>query len=383
MNRDIGTTRSGLRLGYTTGSCAAGAAKAAARMLLGQEEIRQVRLMTPKGIELYLDLEEITRNDTYAECAVRKYSGDDPDVTDGLLVFVRAEKTAEPSLPGPRVLIEGGQGVGRVTRPGLEQEVGQAAINPVPRSMIFQAVDEVRALTEPEEALLILVSVPEGERLAERTFNPRLGISGGISILGTSGILEPMSEKAIVDTIALEIGQLARLGKKRLLVMPGNYGQSYAQEYLRLDLENSVRCSNYIGETIDLAAGYGMESFLLVGNIGKLVKLAAGIMNTHSRTADGRGEIMAVHAVLCGADRETAAALMSCINTDEMLSVLEEQGIREAVIKSLCEKIQEHLNRRSGGQMRCGAVLFSERFGFLGQTEEADGLLEEYRRERR
>ena len=166
MNRDIGTTRSGLRLGYTTGSCAAGAAKAAARMLLGQEEIRQVRLMTPKGIELYLDLEEITRNDTYAECAVRKYSGDDPDVTDGLLVFVRAEKTAEPSLPGPRVLIEGGPGVGRVTRPGLEQEVGQAAINRVPRRMIRDGVLEMCEKYGYSGSIKVTVSVPGGEKTA-------------------------------------------------------------------------------------------------------------------------------------------------------------------------------------------------------------------------
>ena len=391
MERYVMKNQKRLRCGITTGTCAAAAAKAAAELFLAGRLRQEISILTPKGVEVSVPVSLVSAQENGVCFRVIKDSGDDPDVTDGTAVEVSL-KRAEPAEISPetfhdsrfpRLYLDGGRGVGRVTQKGLEQEVGRAAINPVPRSMIFQAVDEVRALTEPEEALLILVSVPEGEWLAERTFNPRLGISGGLSILGTSGILEPMSEKAIVDTIALEIGQLARLGKKRLLVMPGNYGQSYAQEYLRLDLENSVRCSNYIGETIDLAAGYGMESFLLVGNIGKLVKLAAGIMNTHSRTADGRGEIMAVHAVLCGADRETAAALMSCINTDEMLSVLEEQGIREAVIKSLCEKIQEHLNRRSGGQMRCGAALFSERFGFLGQTEEAAGLLEEYRRERR
>ena len=266
-------------------------------------------------------------------------------------------------------------GVGRVSKAGLEQEVGQAAINVVPRKMIFQAVGEVCAEIGYEEPLSILVSIPEGETLAKRTFNPRLGITGGLSVLGTSGILEPMSERAIVDTIETEIRQLSGIGVKRLVVTPGNYGQSYVSEYLHLDLEQSVKCSNYIGETIDLAISYGIERFLLVGNIGKLVKLAAGIMNTHSKVADGRCEIFAVHTVLSGGTKEMAQMLMECINTDEMLSYLEQWNLKEQVMESICTKIAEHMAHRIGGKMQFGVLLFSEKFGYLGSTPEAETML--------
>ena len=257
----------------------------------------------------------------------------------------------------------------------VEQDVGQAAINTVPRTMIFQAVGEVCEQIEYDGMLLITVSVPAGVELAKRTFNPRLGIEGGISILGTSGIIEPMSERAIVDTIEIEIRQLARLGTKHLLVTPGNYGQAYASGLLHLNMEQSVKCSNYIGETIDLAISYGMEKFLLVGNIGKLVKLAAGIMNTHSKVADGRCEIFAVHTILCGGTKKMAEILMDCINTDEMLKYLEEWSLKEAVMRSICGKIEEYMEHRIGGRMQFGVVLFSEKFGYLGETSKAGEIL--------
>ncbi len=376
-----------LRCGITTGTCAAAAAKAAAGALLVGLLEETVTILTPKGIAVPIPVRLVGRGADWTEYEVEKDSGDDPDVTNHARIRVcvermeKAEPPAkaffEPEYPG--LYLDGGEGVGRVTRAGLEQEPGQAAINRVPRQMIFQAVEAIRSLTEDAGRLLIRVKVPEGERLAARTFNPKLGILGGISILGSSGILEPMSEKALVDTIEAEIRQLHVLGVRQLLVMPGNYGRAYAQEALGLDLEGSVKCSNYVGETLDLAAAYGMESFLLVGNIGKLVKLAAGIMNTHSRVADGRGEILALHALLCGADRKLAEGILSCVNTEEMLMLLDKKGLREAVMRSLCGRIQEQLEKRVQGRMRCGAALFSEKYGCLGLTPQAAELLAEYR----
>ena len=199
MVYEIGRTKSGLRMGFTTGSCAAAAAKAATYMLLSGETIQQVKLMTPKGIELYLDVEKIRQTEKFVECAIRKYSGDDPDVTNGLLVFARVKKerqTTDTAFYEGNLSLEGGVGVGRITHPGLEQKVGQAAINQIPRKMIFDAVQEICRQKEYQGELSVEISIPEGVDAANKTFNPRLGIRGGISVLGTSGIVEPMSEKA-------------------------------------------------------------------------------------------------------------------------------------------------------------------------------------------
>lgn len=374
-----------LRCGITTGTCAAAAAKAAASLLLLKVPLEAVLVHTPKGITaevpVFLSFEEEGR----VEYRVVKDSGDDPDVTNGAEIFVRVERLQECDdkrvffrcEEAPFLFLDGGRGVGRITKEGMEQKKGQAAINRVPREMIFQVVREICELAENTEKLLITVWVPKGEELAKKTFNPRLGIEGGISILGTSGILEPMSERAIVDTIEAQLRQQQAMGRTKLLITPGNYGQSYAEEYLGLDMADSIKCSNYVGETLDLAAVYGMKDVLLVGNIGKLVKLAAGIMNTHSRVADGRCEIFAVHTVLCGGDRELAEQIMACINTEEMLCLLEKNGLREKVCKSICGKIHEYVSRRSGSGIRAGVILFSESFGYLGETADARAVLQE------
>lgn len=333
-----------------------------------------------------------------AEAMVVKDSGDDPDVTNGAEIHVQVEYLREEiydfgsekprrcfqSEEYPWLYLDGGTGVGRVTKAGLEQQIGQAAINKVPREMIFQAVGQVCRLTGTKEPLLITVRVPMGEELAKRTFNSRLGIVGGISVLGTSGILEPMSEKAIVDTIETEIRQRHVCGEKRILITPGNYGQSYIENYLHLSLEKSIKCSNYIGETLDLAVSYGMEQVLLVGNIGKLCKLAAGIMNTHSKVADGRWEIFGIHTVLCGGDRNLVEQLSECVNTEEMLKLLERWQLKEAVVESMCKKIAEHVEDRiggsgNGGKCRAAVMIFSEHYGFLGGTPGAFQMAEEFR----
>ncbi len=373
-----------LRCGITTGTCAAAAAKGAAQLLLAGVLRDSIKIRTPKGVTLSVPVQNTLNTSQKCECMVIKESGDDPDVTNHARVYVSVEKILEDTRIGESAFtdqdfaglsLDGGEGIGRITRQGLEQQIGQAAINAVPRRMIFQAVEEIRERYDCQERLLITVRIPEGVKLAEKTFNPVLGIEGGISVLGTTGILEPMSEKAIVDTIETQIRQLRNQGRKSLLVTPGNFGQGYASDYLKLDLSHSIKCSNYIGETLDLAISYGMENFLLAGSIGKLIKLAAGIMNTHSRTADGRGEIMAVHAVLQGATGEMAGELMNCITTEEMLQKLEAWGIREAVMESLCMKIQEHVSRRTGNKLRFGVILFSEKYGFLGQTKDAEAAL--------
>ena len=383
-----------LRLGITTGTCSAAAAQAAAMQLLLGVENHAVTLRTPKGMTVSVPVYLLESDSRKASYKVVKDSGDDPDVTNGTDVCVTVEyvkqrvreqtdgsrdrSCAFTSESFPYLTLDGGIGIGRVMKGGLEQAVGQAAINRVPRQMIFAAVADVCEKANVCEPLHITVWMPEGETLAKRTFNPKLGIEGGLSVLGTSGILEPMSEQAIVATIETEIRQLHAVGEEKVLVTPGNYGQAYASEYLGLDLAKSVKSSNYIGDTIDLAISYGMKDFLLVGNIGKLVKLAAGIFNTHSKVADGRGEIFAVHAAMAGAEAKVVQEIYDCINTDRMLDVVEREGLREAVMQSILAAIEKHVAGRIGDTMRFGVIVFSEKYGYLGQTSDAERELNKW-----
>ena len=364
-----------LRFGYTTGSCAAGAARGAAELLLGEDEIGEAELMTPKGILLHLELLDMKRDENAASCAVRKDAGDDPDTTNGILVYAKVEKFQTRSDMEDRIVIDGGTGVGRVTKPGLSQKIGEAAINPVPRAMILQAVEEIADRYHYEGGLKVTISVPEGEKIARKTFNPRLGIVGGISILGTSGIVEPMSEKALIDSIRVEMSQHAAMGEQYMLVTPGNYGADYLREHMALPFEKNIKCSNYVGETIDMAVDMGVKGILFISHIGKFVKVAAGIMNTHSHSADARMEVLCANAIRAGGDLACARSILQCNTTDEALRVLNENHILRETMKEITDRIQFYLDHRSYQQILLGAVIFSNEYGYLGQTEHAAELI--------
>lgn len=362
-----------MRLGYTTGSCAAAAASGAAQILLGGKTITEVSLMTPKGILLHLKLEDITVKDNMVSCGVRKDAGDDPDTTDGILVVASVEKMS--GHQPVRIQIDGGQGVGRVTKPGLACKPGEAAINPVPRSMIMRAVEEAADQYGYEGSLKVIISVPKGQETARRTFNPRLGIEGGISILGTSGIVEPMSEKALIRSIEVEMSQHVAQGEQYLLITPGNYGADYLREHMDLPFEKNIKCSNYVGETIDMAVNMGVKGILFVSHIGKFIKVAGGIMNTHSHSADSRVEILCANGIRAGADLACARDILECSTTDEALHVLEKDHILQETMKEITDRIQFYLDHRSYDQILLGAVIFSNEFGYLGQTPDAEELI--------
>lgn len=377
QNQFIWKNQKLLRTGYTTGSCAAAAAKAAAHMLLADEEVQQVSLLTPKGILLYLDVEDIEIGQDFVSCAIQKDSGDDPDVTDGVKVYAKITKCG-----GGNLHLDGGTGIGRVTKKGLEQSIGQAAINKVPRQMILEAVDAMRKAFGYMGGLEILISIPKGKELAEKTFNPRLGIEGGISVLGTSGIVEPMSEKALTDTIYLEMKILKENGQDWCYVVPGNYGSDFLTQTLQFDGNLAVKCSNYIGETIDDAVSLGMKGILFIGHVGKLIKLAAGVMNTHSRYADSRMEVLASHAAMNGAPQELVVGLMECLTTTEAIELLKKGGLLEATMQSMIKKMEFHLRHRAGEGLKIGAIVFSMEEGILGSTADTLELLEQIQKER-
>ena len=360
-----------LRFGYTTGSCAAGAARGAAEMLLGQKKTDETDLMTPKGILLHLELHDVQTEENAVTCAVRKDAGDDPDTTNGILVYARVEKCPQTS----GITIDGGKGVGRVTKAGLSQKVGEAAINPVPKAMILKAVEDAADRYHYKGGLKVTIFVPEGEKIAQKTFNPRLGIQGGISILGTSGIVEPMSEKALIESIHVEMKQHFSQGERYMIVTPGNYGADYLREHMDLPFEKNIKCSNYVGETIDMAVNMGVKGILFISHIGKFVKVAAGIMNTHSHSADGRMEVLCAAAIRSGAEISCAREILACNTTDEALYVLDKYHLLQRAMEDVTSHIQFYLDHRSYQQILLGAVIFSNEFGYLGQTEHASELI--------
>ena len=374
-----------MRYGFTTGSCAAAAAKGAAWMLLTGRRKEEISIETPKGIRFQARLLDIRREEGRVRCAVRKDGGDDPDVTTGTLIYAEVSILGEALAETGQLLIDGGEGVGRVTRPGLDQPVGNAAINHVPREMIEREVHEVCALTDYRGGLKVLISVPEGEKLAERTFNPRLVIVGGISILGTSGIVEPMSRQALLDTIRVELKQRRTLGDTRVAIAPGNYGQEFMKRAYGYDLDRSVKCSNFIGDTVDMAAELGFRKILLTGHIGKLIKVAGGIMNTHSREADCRMELLCALAVRAGAKTACLRRILDCATAEEAVPILKEYGVLSAVMDEAAERICFYLEKRAQGKLRADCILYSSELGELAKSEEAEQwfTLLEQERERR
>jgi cobalt-precorrin-5B (C1)-methyltransferase len=360
-----------LRCGYTTGSCATAAAKAAAVMLLTGERIELVRIDTPKGIVLNLEPLEVILTDDYVCCAIRKDSGDDPDDTNGVLVYAKVEKISEPGIK-----LCGGIGVGTVTKPGLACSVGEPAINPTPRKMITSELTKVMEEVNYTGGLQVTIFIPEGVEIAKKTFNPRLGIVGGLSVLGTSGIVEPMSERALIETIHVEVKAQKARGNKNLLVFFGNYGEDYTRDVLKLDISDRVTCSNYVGELLDYAVFCGFETLLIIGHAGKLVKLAQGVMNTHSKYADCRTEVMALQAMLHGASKEVGQEIYDCLTTDEVTKILKREGLFEPVMQEVAKKIDFYMQHRVHGKIKTGALMFSHVHGVLGKTEFADELIE-------
>ena len=367
-----------LRCGYTTGSCATAAAKAAATMLLTGEPVATVRIDTPKGIMLNLEPLEIEVQSQYVSCAIRKDSGDDPDDTNGILVFAKVEKVAEPG-----VHIEGGVGVGRVTKPGLSCAVGGPAINPTPRRMITSEVTSVMEEAGYAGGILVTISIPEGVEIAKKTFNPRLGIVGGLSVLGTSGIVEPMSEKALIETMYVEMRAQKARGNKNLLVFFGNYGEDFTRDVMKLDLEGAVTCSNFVGELLDYAVFLGFETLLLIGHSGKLVKLAQGVMNTHSKYADCRTELFALQAMLHGASIEVGQELYHCLTTDEVTKILKREELFEPVMEQVTERIDFYMQHRVHGKIKTAAFMFSNVYGILGKTKDAEELIQLHKQKER
>lgn len=370
-----------LRKGFTTGSCGAAAAKAALYMLLTGSVKDEIEIITPGGAVFRTEVKDIFREGNRVRCAVVKDGGDDPDVTTGL--HVTTEVRAEERDDGPlEIRIEGGPGVGRVTLPGLDQPVGNAAINRVPRKMIEKELSELAELLDFRGRIRVILSVPGGEAAAERTFNPRLGIEGGISILGTTGIVEPMSTRAILDTIRVELNQRKALGDRIAAVSPGNYGLNFMKETYGYDLNRSVKCSNYVGDTVDMVREMEFRGMLLTGHIGKLIKVSGGIMNTHSKEGDARMELLAAGVIRAGGSMDTLRGILNCRVTEEALGIIqgESPALLRKSMESVMDRILYYLRKRAGEELPVECILYSNEFGLLAASPGAMDMLEKLRK---
>ncbi len=300
-----------LRCGYTTGSCAAGAAKAATMLLFdlinSEEELNGIEIDTPKGIKVEMPIDHVVVGKNFVQCTILKFSGDDKDITMGLEIQARVENISKEeaeelskkliSNESKTIALDGGVGVGRVTKDGLFVPKGEPAINPVPRQMIIK---EIENILPKDKYVKVIISVPQGTEIGKKTFNPRLGIEGGISILGTSGIVYPMSEDALKASIKLEIKQKS-LKNKNLILTFGNLGENYCKSLGYIE-EEIIICSNFIGFALECCVSCKVKSILIVGHIGKMSKIAYGCFNTHSRVCGVRLEVLALELTLLGYD---------------------------------------------------------------------------------
>ena len=331
-----------LRCGYTTGTCAAAASKAAVAMLFKQESMDSVAITTPNQTDLIIDVLNPQFKDNVASCSIEKDSGDDPDITNGILVSSKVTLLPDSS----EIIIEGGKGVGKVTKGGLDQPVGMSAINSVPRKMIKDSLNELAMQYNYKGGFHVLISVPKGEEIAKKTFNPELGIVGGISILGTTGIVEPMSAKALADSIKVEISVIAAESNESILIFLGNFGKKFTEEELNLSTKPGIMCSNFIDVALDSSVEFGFKNILIVGHIGKLVKLGIGMFNTHSHNGDGRIETLLSCALEAGADIEILNEIQKCVTTNAVLDILYENDLLTKTMGVLNGRIGHNIDRR-------------------------------------
>ncbi|CCL62513.1 cobalt-precorrin-5B (C(1))-methyltransferase CbiD [Clostridioides difficile] len=393
------------RRGYTTGSCATGASKAAVYMLITKNRINTINIDTPKGIPLLLKVDNINIFDTFVECSIKKDGGDDIDATHTMDIYARAEIVAKndknkgyltlkdiDSLSTNSeckselykfIRVYGGTGIGVVTKKGLSVDVGKPAINPTPLKMINHEIrkligDNFESILGNDKVLKITIFAPQGETVAKKTFNPRLGIVGGISIIGTTGIVEPMSDEGWKKSLSIELQMKKEQGLDKIILVPGNHGEQFIREKLNLDIKYVVRVSNFIGYMIKEAQRIGYKKILMAGHIGKFIKVSAGIFNTHSKVADARSEILVANLALMGARYEFLNKINQCVTTEEAVELINNSEYREVynILSNKCrERVKQYLNEDSD-DIDVEVIIFSMDKSLLGKSDNTDDLVE-------
>ncbi|MBB1069514.1 cobalt-precorrin-5B (C(1))-methyltransferase [Limosilactobacillus sp. RRLNB_1_1] len=353
-----------LRKGFTTGTTATAATVAAIRTLLNQEPQEAVTVHAANGKTAIFDVEQTDFDEQQASCAIKKDGGDDQDATDGALIFATVKLRDDNEIH-----LDGGKGVGRVTKEGLANKPGMPAINPTPRRVIKAAAREE---VGEDRGVDIVISVPEGEKIAKLTYNPRLGIVGGISILGTSGVVTPMSESSWKHSISIEMNIHRKRGDNTIILVPGNYGEDFAKDELGIPNAKIVQMSNFVGYVLHETQRLGFTKVLIVGDLGKMIKVAGGIFSTHSKDADARAEIMVANlALMGGVPTAFLRKINQCLTTISMIKMIDEAGYQD-VYQMIADKIKlraEKLLAHREPHVEIDAVIFSRESGFLAASK--------------
>ncbi|MDK2820528.1 MAG: cobalt-precorrin-5B (C1)-methyltransferase [Clostridia bacterium] len=357
-----------LRRGYTTGTCAAAASKAAAIALWQGKKVENVTLTLPRGERVNIPV-SVRETSFGTEAKVIKDAGDDPDITNGVAIYAHARKREQG------LVLKGGKGIGVVTCPGLAVPVGEAAINPVPRQMIEEAVAPI---IDTGKGIELTISIPEGEKLAKKTLNPRLGIEGGLSILGTTGIVEPMSEEAFRSSLLPQIDVAKAAGWDTLILTPGRMGQRQAEEKYGLPSNAIVLTSNFLGFMLEGCVERGIKRVLLWGHAGKLVKVAGGIFYTHSRIADSRQEILAAWAAAYGAPQNVVNQILMSTTVEAVFDLIPNTGWGEGFLDKLAGRASQRAQNFVFDELEVGTVLLNLKGQMIGSDQVAKEILEAY-----
>lgn len=352
-----------LRNGYTTGTCAAAAVKVALEALVYGKINNEVEIITLNRKLLKIPVQKLRLRNNFASCAIKKFAGDDPDVTDGISICTKVELVKElPDLKKGayynNFVVVGGRGVGLVTKKGLQIQIGKSAINPGPQKMIKEVVDKI--LEDSEQKAIITIYIPEGREKALKTYNPKMGVIGGISVLGTTGIVKAMSEEALKKSMFAEL-RVMREDKDRdwVIFAFGNYGERHCQK-IGLDIEQMIIISNFVGFMIESAVKLGFKKIIMLGHISKAIKVAGGVFNTHSRVADARMEIMGANAFLVGEKPEIIGKILNSNTIEEACDYVENTNIYSLIANKVVQKMQEYAR----ADIEVSAAIFS----FKGET---------------
>ena len=365
-----------LRGGYTTGACAAAGALAALKFLRG-EDCPALEIEALDGTMLHIPVKDVQPAEGGATAEIVKFSGDDPDITNGASVFTTLQKGAA----GQGLVFRAGKGVGHVTKPGLQIPVGEPSINPGPRKLIASVLArELGIEASPSQDaewqalmakldFIVTISIPAGVELAKQTLNPVLGVEGGISVIGTTGVLRPMSEEGFKNSLVPQIDVALAAGFEDIVFVPGKIGEKLAAK-IGLPPQALVQTSNFIGFLLDAAAEHGAKRVLLLGHIGKLVKVAAGNFYTHNRMSDARLETLAAYAAAEGLDQKGVQAILAANASEDALEIIDGAGLQH-VYTVLAERASARSERHVFGKLKVGTVLLTYSGRVLGMDEAA------------
>lgn len=359
--------RRGMRTGYTTGACSAAAAKAATRYLVTGARPEAIEITLPNGTIARFVLHRSERVGTHAICSVIKDAGDDPDCTHGAELIADVETNANPGIQ-----ILGGAGVAHVTKPGLGLDVGAPAINPIPRQNIIAMVTEELA-NSPYSGATVTISVPGGEEMAKKTINARLGLLGGISILGTTGIVRPYSTAAFKTSVIQAIDVAATQELKELALTTGGRSENYAMKmHPHLPEEAFIQMGDFVGIALKHCVRRNIERVNLVGMIGKLSKMADGRMQTHAAGSEVNMDLLAELASELGADEAFCAQVRASNTARHVLELCKSAGWGD-ITSAICRRAVEHCARHAGGNLHVHAYLMDFEGELLGQWPQQEG----------